>query len=383
MTALRDSSSHFGDGHPDGEGVHSSSGRHTRGLPRLSWWGARGPTEVDVPQRRSVYTSGHIGVATESEVLSADSHSHLPHLLDGSKAKQRLGAAFSRFPVDSRHNPTESSSSHAPARNRSRECSNSDSPEAFMRNEEHDDSFSPDSGDVGDVAIEEGGDLAGLDVSASLRSNKRGGVGRWGVKSKAPVAVDLPRRRSGYSVDTSAHSMENTSVAAGPLQQNVADDSRAEGDDPIGDERGASNGSRIRGSSVFTGLGGLNRGPVKNDIPRRRRSSKMSLPEEGVVLPMEDVSSSGGDGTSGTSADEDKAVYVSHAPASRGLSGRVSARGGWRSGLKRRAPVVVDLLRRSSGYSVDGSGHSVGGLDVAGGQSLRLQRGGKRGRWGY
>ena len=352
--ALRDSASHFGDGHPNGEGVESNSGKQSRGLPRLPW-GARGPTEVDIPRRRSVDTSGHMGVATESE----DSDSQLSHLLDSSKGERRPGAAFSRLPVGFRNNPTESS---LPRRRFSRDLpgeGSRGSPDASMRNGEYEDSSSP---DVGDFATEKGGEFAELDVSASHGSRKRGRVRGWGVTSRAPAAVDLPRRRSGYSVDSSVHSTENASVAAGSLQQVVANDSRAEGDDSVGDKRGAPSGFGIRGTSVLAGLTGINRRPVESDLPRRRRSSEFSLPEGGGMPSTEDVSSRG-DGTSGTSADKDEAVSESSASSSRGLSRRGSARGGWRSGLKSRAPVVVDLPRRSSGYSVDGSG-----------QSLRLQQ---------
>eukprot|EP00903_Cladosiphon_okamuranus_P006435 g6296.t1 len=320
--ALSDSATYFDDGQPDGDGVHRNIGRHKRGLPRLSW-GECGPTEVDVPQRRSDYISEH---------------------------------------------PTESRSSHAPARDRS-----SGGSDALVQNDEHEDSSRHDDGDVGDVAIEEGGDLAGSDVSASHRSNKRGGVGGWGVKSRAPVADELPRRRSGGFVDASAHSMENASVAAGPFQQVFADECRADDDDSVGDQRGASKGSKIRESAIFAGLAGLNRGPVESDLPRRRRSSEISLPEQGAVRPMEDVSSRGGDGTGGTCAFDDETVSDLSTSASRGLSSRVSVSGGWRSGLKRKVPVIIDIPRRSSGYSVDGSAHSVDGPGVAGGDSLRLQ----------
>lgn len=380
--AFWDSARHFGDEPPDGERVDGSSVKHTRGLPRLPW-GERGLAEVDIPRRRSVDTSGHMGVASESEVPDADSDSHLPHLLDGSKGKQRLGAALSRFPVGFRNNPTESSlprrrSSHAPDWNLSGEGSGG-SPDTSTREGEHQDSSSPDGGNVGDVATGKGGDLAGLDVSAGHTISKGGGVGGWAVKSRAPVVVDLPRRRSGYSVDSSAQSMHDASVAAGSLQQVVADNSRAKGNESVGDERGAPNGSGIQGSSVLAELAGLNRGPAESGLPRRRRSSDISLPEGGVVLPMDDVSSRGGDGTSGVVVNNDQAVSESSASASRRLSCRVSARGGWRSGLNSRTPVVVDLPRRSSGYSFDGSGRSVGGLDVSGGESFRLQQGARAG----
>ena len=369
-TASWDSAGHFGDGHLNGEGVDSSSsGKSARGLSRLPW-GSRGPTEVDVPRRRSTHTSGHMRVAAESEVFRADSVSHRPHLLDGSKGEQGLGTAPSRYSVGSRSSAAESNAS---SRDRSGEVSGG-SPYAFTRDGEHDDPSSPDGADVGAVAAENGVDLAGLDVSASHRSSKKGGVGGWGVKSRAPIAVDLPRRRSGYSADASAHSTEKTSVAAEPLQDAVADDSGAEGDGSDRDERGALNVSGRRESSVFAGLAGLYRGPVESDLPRRRRSSEMS--GEGVVPPMEGVVGRGADGTSDASANDDEAASESSASASRGLSDKVSARGGWRSGIKSRAPVVVDLPRRSSGYSADVSGRSVDSYDIAVSQSLRLQQGG-------
>ena len=379
--ALWDSASHAGDGHIHDDGVDRiRSGRHTTGLPSIPWGGARGPTEAGVPRRRSVDGSGRTDLTAESEAPGgADSDSHPAHLPDGSKGEPRLAAsARLRFPLGFGNNPTESSlprrrPSHAPAWGDTSGEGLDDSPGASARNEQCEDFSSPDDGGSSDVGADRGRELVGPNVSAGRGDSRRGAVAGWGVKNRGPVAIDLPRRRSGYSIDASVRSMENVSVAGDSLLHVVADDLRAEGGVPAGEENRARNGSGKQGSSVLAGLAGRSRGPVESSLPRRRRSPEIPLPGGDMLRPTEDVSSRGVDGISSTSANEDEGVSDSAASVSRGLSGGVSATGGWRSGLKSRAPVAIDLPRRSSGYSADVWACSVDRLDVAG-KPLRLQK---------
>ena len=281
--ALWDSASHAGDGHIHDDGVDRiRSGRHTTGLPSIPWGGARGPTEAGVPRRRSVDGSGRTDLTAESEAPGgADSDSHPAHLPDGSKGEPRLAAsARLRFPLGFGNNPTESSlprrrPSHAPAWGDTSGEGLDDSPGASARNEQCEDFSSPDDGGSSDVGADRGRELVGPNVSAGRGDSRRGAVAGWGVKNRGPVAIDLPRRRSGYSIDASVRSMENASVAGDSLLHVVADDLRAEGGVPAGEENRARNGSGKQGSSVLAGLAGRSRGPVESSLPRRRRSPEI------------------------------------------------------------------------------------------------------------
>ena len=342
-----------------------SCGRHTRGV--------QDPYDTDS--------------AAESEPSGTNSDAHQGHPRGRDEGGQGFGAPFSLLPAGFRKNPTES----ALPRRRSMPAPAWDLPANGFRgsldtsvpNEEGEDASTPDGSRSGadlDAAIgEEESDGPGLEASASHGRRSTGGGRGWGLKSRQPVAVDLPRRSSGYSADASGRSMHGLDAAGGqPLSppQETADGG-AEGmpSDQEGgiaqssdEERVSRTSSGAGGTSVFAGL--MGRRPVESGLPRRRRSSEISLPEGQVVVPVEDSSDRGDHGTSGASGEENERSSGSVVPASRGSSSSssVSARGGW--GLRSKPPVAVDIPRRNSGYSADVSGRSVSALDVAAGQPL-------------
>lgn len=374
-----------GDEQLDREGTDESngggsSGRNTRGLPRLSR-GAEDPADNNS--------------AAGSELPRAGLEERQRHPRHRSEGGQGSGAPFSLLSVGFRKNPTESSlprrrSVHAPAWGLPVDGSGG-SLDTSIRNELEEDAWGPDDshsgGGMGDALAEEEGDGVGLEVSASGSSGIGGSRG-WGLKRRPPVAIDLPRRSSGYSADTSGRSMGGLHTAGCqslPQQRGNADSgvgymgSHPEGEvaQSSDEERMARTSSGIGGNSVFAGLVGLNHRPVESGLPRRRRSSEISLPEGQVVLPVEDTSSRADYGASGASAEENEGISGSAVSARRGSSSSsssMSGRRGWGGGLKRILPVAIDLPRRSSGYSADTSGRSVGGLDMAAGQPLPQQR---------
>lgn len=379
-----------GVGNDDSNGNRSSRGI-TSGFARLPW-GAAGPTEIDIPRRRSVETSGRIGRTADSGAESEpskDLDERKRHCRGQSEGGQTFGDAFPRLPAHFRKNPTEGTlprrrSVNAPAWGLPAGGSGCNLNMSGWREKEEGTSSPDDSGSgggTGDARAEEKGDLSRWDASDSQGSSRRGGPGTWGLKGRSPVVVDLPRRSSGYSADTSSRSIEGKGLVGRSSPQQFdesVDDSIA--DQPRGDGDGAAGGGFDRqrtarasfgmgASFALAGLVSGNPRPVESAIPRRRRLSDCSLPE-GVV----DTSKNSGDHTSGASPGEEVDKSGSAVSASRAGSISASARRAWPGGLSSRVPVAIDLPRRSSGYSVDTSGRSMSGVDVAGGQSLPQQQ---------
>ena len=355
------------------DGVTSS---HPVVLPRVPW-GLRGPTEVDIPRRRSVDISGHSdSFAGESKLpRTGPDRRTLHHPPDQS---ERPGAKSSRFPMDFRSNPTESSlprrrSLHPPAWDQSVGTS-SHSLHASSRYEEDGDASGRSGGrEMGGAGADGGIDLSGLDASTGGGKSWEGGRGGWALLGRAPVVIDLPRRSSGYSADSSAHSKETIELGSFS-QRHAGDGLRPEIGRTIGEER-SSYVSGIEGGSVLAGLTGRKPRPVESDLPRRRWLPEIPPPPEGeIALPVAEGSSSGGGGTSGARAEEDGDGSGSSMSASLSLSRSSSASARWHIGLKSRAPVAIDLPRRSSSYSTDRSLRSVGRLSKADDQSVRLHQ---------
>ncbi|CAM9953326.1 unnamed protein product, partial [Ectocarpus sp. 4 AP-2014] len=196
---------------------------------------------------------------------------------------------------------------------------------------------------------------SGFAVSASRRaggSNKVSRELRWpaGSRGKTPVASDLPRRSSGYSADTSAHSTGELDVSGGRTFQEEAhtaeriafgirSDAKPGVDSARQDSRGnpvASGGRK----SVFPTLVGYKHAPVESDLPRRRASEY-----SGAAEPNEDPRV---DGAMGGGADIDEAAADLSIGKSDVDSSRGQRRDGARWGLGRRAPIASDHPRRSS-----------------------------------
>ncbi|CAM9527854.1 unnamed protein product [Ectocarpus sp. 12 AP-2014] len=222
------------------------------------------------------------------------------------------------------------------------------------------------------ASVEDVDSSSGFAVSASRRaggSNKVSRELRWpaGSKGKTPVASDLPRRSSGYSADTSAHSTGELDVSGGRAFQEKAhtaarisfgirSDARPGVDSTRQDSRGnpVASGSR---KSVFPTLVGYKHAPVESDLPRRRASEY-----SGAAEPNEDPRV---DGAMGGGADTDEAAADLSIGKSDVDSSRGPRRDGARWGLGRRAPIASDHPRRSSVRS-SGPVHAVAVLTSQG-----------------
>ena len=161
------------------------------------------------------------------------------------------------------------------------------------------------------------------------RSSRRAG-GLWGWMAAGPVEDSLPRRNSSYSVDASTQSTNDET-------------SQPMGGRSDGNER--SWGLLTRASSVF---GALSWGPAESTESRRRPSvysvDLLGTGDPGTYGAQEDLQGTGiTQGSNGQQSwfdepDED-------------ASRRGSTLFGLPWGRMGRAPVAVDLPRRSSGYS--------------------------------
>ncbi|CAN0523885.1 unnamed protein product, partial [Ectocarpus sp. 12 AP-2014] len=316
-----------------------------------------------------------------SEFLSANSdkqQTRAGHHHGGSRRK--IGGALPRLSLTSRNNPTESSL----PRRRSEDAWNHpvdksiNSLRASIQEEEDGGASSIGAGIGGgtsDMNTEEEDDLPRVDVTTSEESSNRGecgkgGSGLWGLKNKAPVAYDLPRRSSGYSADSSGRA-DGSRGQILPQREETGDIWVGNDADSAGATAGEGrerSSSGARSTSVFAGLMGQARRPLESNRPRRRGSMETSLVKERVMLPGEDVSKSSG--ASAEDVDSSSGFAVS-ASRRAGGSNKVSRELRWPAGSKGNTPVASDLPRRSSGYSADTSAHSTGELDVSGGRAFQ------------
>ncbi|CAM9523853.1 unnamed protein product [Ectocarpus sp. 6 AP-2014] len=366
----------------DGDGgADESMGSNGRGNPKGLFQfprGTRGSTEIDVSED---ILPAICDSPAASEFLSVDSdkqQTRAGHHHGGSRRK--FGGAFPRLSLTSRNNPTESSF----PRRRSADAWNHtvdesmNSLRASIQEEEDGGASGIGAGNGGgksDMNTEEEDDLPRVDVTTSEENSNRGesgkgGSGLWGLKNKAPVAYDLPRRSSGYSADSSGRA-DGSRGQFLPWREETGD--VWVGNDPDSTGATACEGrersiSGARSTSVFAGLMGQVRRPLESDRPRRRGSMETSLVRGRAVLPGEDVSKSSG--ASAEDVDSSSGFAVS-ASRRAGGSNNVSRDLAWPAGSKGKNPVVSDLPRRTSGYSADTSAHSVGELDVSGGRAFQ------------
>jgi len=154
--------------------------------------------------------------------------------------------------------------------------------------------------DGDDVNSQQGDDGAGSDTSVSQRSSKESGGSRsFGLRSRGPIASDLPRRRSGISSSGSTQPVVGADVGVGQSapffderSDNVgtgdAQDHSAH-EEEVADASVSAPPKTPRASSSFgESMRQVLGGAVEQDLPRRR-SSKYSLPGGEDVPPALDA----------------------------------------------------------------------------------------------
>ena len=327
----------------------SSTDRRKSGKRGVEGWGLnnRGPLISDLPRRRSGYSS----VASTRSMGSDDIISQPRHPFEepaeqtGTRDGQEHGDIDSE-PGKARLDETSDTGGRATSRAASTRrmqaggIQSDDLPRRrqymmrTMRADEHGDGDEQDEHDMP------------VDQSSTDRRKSRSGD-HWGPKNGGPLAIDLPRRRSGYSSVAWARSMGGTDVESQsrhpfeePTEQTGAPGGQGHGG--IDSEPREVRLDEPSESMRYMKAGGLQ----SDDLPRRRQ----------YMMPTMRVDKCG----DGDEQDEND-MPMDRISTNRRKSGRGS---GERWGLKNGGPEVSDLPRRRSGYSSVAWARSMGGTDA-------------------
>eukprot|EP00903_Cladosiphon_okamuranus_P012907 g12051.t1 len=317
-------------------------------------WGlnTRGPQTSDLPRRRSGFSS-----ATSTRSVSgayADRAQNVSTDYDGASGrKDDFNTEAGDFPADGGARTGTGSLSLADSLRH--KLGGSILADDLPKRREYMATAGSTTDGNGDKDEEEEGDLPVGETSGRSHASGRAGSDRWGLKTRGPQAIDLPRRRSDFSPATSTRSMggaersqqeprdhEGTSIG-----QN---DFNAERDDVFAD-----GSSRTASFSLAESMRHVLGGAVEDDWPRRRQA-KVFVSEGGHVLRGVDNS---GYRRERAHSDDGGAGGSMTRPSGRDQEGGIG-----RLKLRSRVPIPDEFPRRHSEYSSQGSTQLVIGNDT-------------------